>query len=269
MVALNPLLLFGLAGFSGFNVDKLISFDGEAGQAIDTAEWNVITNVRYNNEVQDYTTSTDNMHHSGNGTLLVIPLRSDSGQWTSGRIESTATYTPQDKKTTRFQSHLRFGDSPQDKQQGIWPAFWTLGGSSREGVPWPECGELDIMERKNGEPTGHGTPHCGPGDSPCGGLTKSVKLADNGWHTWAIEVDRTDGDWKKQTIRWLLDDKEYNKVSGEDMEKEEIWKSVAHSPHYFILNVAVGGNWPGPPNDKTADGLDNALEVKYIAVGSK
>lgn len=193
--------------------------------------------------MQQYTTSTDNLRHSGNGTLQIIPLKSDAGQWTSGRIESTASYTPEDGKVARFQSLLRFGDAPKDQQQGIWPAFWMLGESSRKGTPWPECGELDIMERINGMLEGHGTPHCGDISDPCGGKTKTTPLADNDWHTWAIEVDRKNKDWKQQEVRWMLDDKEYNKMSGADLGDEKLWASVAHSPFYFILNVAVGGNW--------------------------
>ncbi len=173
---------------------------------------------------------------------MIIPRKSASGQWTSGRIESKATFTPEDKKVTRFESTLRFGDSTPDKQRGIWPAFWMLGDSSRQGTGWPECGELDIMERINGEASGHGTPHCGAADE-CGVFTKTVPLPDNGFHDWAIEVDRTNADWKAQTITWLMDENKYNTITGTDLKEEAIWKSVAHSPLYFILNVAVGGNW--------------------------
>jgi beta-glucanase (GH16 family) len=105
------------------------------------------------------------------------------------------------------------------------------------------CGELDIMERKNGENINHGTPHCGPGDQPCGSMTKTIPLMDNDWHTFSLEVDRTKSDWKEQTIKWMMDDKEYNTRKGSEFKEEAIFKSVAHSPQYFVLNVAVGGNW--------------------------
>ncbi|KAK4148559.1 concanavalin A-like lectin/glucanase domain-containing protein [Chaetomidium leptoderma] len=268
MVAINLSRAVGVAVLAGFRNIGSLTFEGGAGQAVDTAQWNIITNVHYNNEVQEYTTSTEHLQLSGNGTLQIIPRKSASGQWTSGRIESTATYTPEDGKVTRFQAALRFGDGPKSEQQGIWPAFWMLGESSRQGTPWPECGELDIMERINGELEGHGTPHCGPGDVPCGAMTKTVPLPDNGWHTWSIDVDRSDKDWKAQSITWMLDETKYNHVTGADMKDEGIWKSVAHSPLYFILNVAVGGDWPGKPNDKTVDGLKSMMEVQYIAVYS-
>jgi beta-glucanase (GH16 family) len=120
-----------------------------------------------------------------------------------------------------------------------------LGESSRQGsppVPWPECGELDIMERINGRAEGVGTPHCGKGDS-CGAFTKSTPLADNGWHAWAVEVDRSAGDWQTQTVTWMLDETVYNRITGADVKDEAAWRAIAHSPLYFILNVAVGGNW--------------------------
>ncbi|KAL2257095.1 hypothetical protein VTK26DRAFT_673 [Humicola hyalothermophila] len=244
------------------------SFEGNAGQAVNTSEWNIITNVNFNNEVQEYTTSTDNLRLSGEGTLQIIPRRSPSGEWTSGRIESKFSYTPSDKEVTVFQAELRFGDSPRSQQQGIWPAFWTLGESHRHGVPWPECGELDIMERKNGEPETFGVPHCGPGDVPCGLMVKTVPMppADGDFHVWKIEIDRRPADWQSESITWIRDDVEYNKVTGADIDDEEIWKAIAQSPMYFILNVAVGGNFPGPPNDETADGESNMLEVRKVEV---
>ncbi|KAK3302878.1 concanavalin A-like lectin/glucanase domain-containing protein [Chaetomium strumarium] len=270
MVALDSSVLVGLSVLArqSFNLVQNITFDGAPGQSVDTSQWNFITDLHVNNEVQQYTTSTDNLQLSGKGTVLVIPRKSADGKWTSGRIESKASFTPEDKKVTRFESVLRFGDAPKEKSQGIWPAFWMLGESSRQGVPWPECGELDIMERINGDAKGHGTPHCGKGDVPCGALTKTVPLGDNGFHTWALEVDRTDPDFNKQSINWFLDQTKYNTVTGADVKDEGIWKTIAHSPMYFILNIAVGGNFPGAPNDQTADGLSSMMEVKYIAVSS-
>lgn len=145
---------------------------------------------------------------------------------------------------TRFEAELRFGDAPADQKQGIWPAFWTLGESGRqETVPWPECGELDIMETKNGEPLNYATPHCGKGDS-CGSLSRTTELKDLAqFHTYAIDVDRKNADWKAQTITWLLDGSKYRTVSGAEVADEATWASIAHSPMYFILNVAVGGDW--------------------------
>ena len=100
------------------------------------------------------------------------------------------------------------------------------------------------MERINGEAKGHGTPHCGPGDVPCGMMTKSVDLPDvAGWHFWIVEVDRRSGDWREQAVNWYLDGREYNRMTGASVGDEGIWKAIAQSPMYFVVNVAVGGNW--------------------------
>ncbi|KAK3904042.1 concanavalin A-like lectin/glucanase domain-containing protein [Staphylotrichum tortipilum] len=267
MVAIPELIRAAVSALASFQSLWSSNFDGPAGQSVDPAQWNIITGVHYNNELQDYTTSPDNLRLSGSGTLQIIPRKSPSGAWTSARIESVASYTPAPNKVTRFSSLLRFGDAPQEQQQGIWPAFWMLGESSRHGTPWPECGELDIMERINGEKKGHGTPHCGPGDVPCGMMTKEVPLEDvGGWHFWVVEVDRRSPDWKEQAVVWYLDGKEYNRMTGERVGDEGIWKAIAQSPMYFVVNVAVGGNWPGPPNEQTVDGEKTMLEVKSITV---
>lgn len=173
--------------------------------------------------------------------MQIIPRKSASGKWTSARLESKGTFTPTDGKVTRVESTLRFGDAPADQKQGIWPAFWMLGDSMRHGTSWPQCGELDIMERINSEPLGHGTPHCGKNDE-CGASTVAVPLRDNGWHNWAMEIDRTKKDFRQQTITWKLDGKAYNSIDGAKV-GEENWKALAHSPLYIILNVAVGGTW--------------------------
>src|ERR1041384_3455859 len=96
--------------------------------------------VKTNNEVQDYTTSTRNLQLSGGGTLQVVPWN-NGGRWTSGRIESKATFVPPKGKGTMFQGVIRFGDHPTERKQGIWPAFWMLGDSIHYGTPWPNCGE--------------------------------------------------------------------------------------------------------------------------------
>jgi len=121
-----------------------------------------------------------------------------------------------------------------------------LGDSYRHGVIWPNCGELDIMERKNGEMVGHGTPHCDvDGENRCGWETRHVELTEpvGEWHTWAMDVDRTDADWMRQKVVWMLDGRVYNEVTGETIGNEATWKTLAHSPLFFIVNVAVGGRW--------------------------
>ncbi|KXX81425.1 Beta-glucanase [Madurella mycetomatis] len=258
--------------YPGYRLLWSDGFAGSAGQSPNTGLWNIITNVRTNNEVQDYTTSNQNLQISGGGTVQLVPRKSPSGQWTSARIESKAAFTPQPGRITMFEAAVRFGDHPQANKQGIWPAFWLLGDSIHHGTPWPQCGELDIMETVNGGPTGYGTVHCGTENrGPCNepiGRGGTVALPDNGWHTWTLQIDRTNaaGGWRAEAIRWLKDGQAYFTLTGADIGDQGVWSTLAHSPLFMILNVAVGGNWPGPPNGATADSYGSMMEIEYAAV---
>jgi beta-glucanase (GH16 family) len=208
------------------------------------------SSVHTNHEVETYTTSNQNLQISGGGTVQIVPRKSPSGQWTSARIESKATFTPAAGKVTMFEAAIRFGTNPASQKQGIWPAFWLLGDAIHHGTAWPLCGELDIMETVNGLPTGHGTLHCGATTSggPCAeptGRTGAVALPDDGWHTWSLQIDRTNaaGGWAGEVIKFLKDGQVFFQVSGAQLGDEGIWATLAHSPLFIILNVAVGGDW--------------------------
>lgn len=210
---------------------------------------NVLCSVHTNHEVESYTTSNQNLQISGGGTVQLVP-RKVNGQWTSARIETKATFTPAAGKITMFEASIRFGSNAASQKQGIWPAFWLLGDAIHQGTSWPRCGELDIMETVNGLPTGYGTLHCGNSNSggPCNepnGRGGAVGLADDGWHTWSLQVDRTNagGAWTGEVVRWLLDGREYFTVSGAQIGDQAIWATLAHSPLFMILNIAVGGDW--------------------------
>ncbi|KAK3316985.1 concanavalin A-like lectin/glucanase domain-containing protein [Apodospora peruviana] len=261
-----------IPGKSGFRTIWSDGFQGGSGSLPDGKNWQLITGVHTNNEVQDYTTSNRNVQISGGGSIQFVPIKTPQG-WTSGRIESKYTFTPQPGKVTIVEGKIRFGDNPRDQKQGIWPAFWLLGDSIHQGTPWPRCGELDIMETINGNPTGYGTVHCGnnPG-GPCNepiGRPATVGLPDNGWHTWSIKIDRTNsGNFRNENIQWSLDGRVYSTLTGADIGEEGVWGTLAHSPLFIILNVAVGGDWPGAPNGNTKDSWGSMMEVEYVAVYS-
>ncbi|KAK4240052.1 glycoside hydrolase [Achaetomium macrosporum] len=258
--------------YPGFKTVWSDAFEGSAGSPPNQNAWNIITGLHVNNEAQSYTTSNQNLQLSGGSTVQLVPRRSPSGEWTSARIESKATFTPAVGKLTMFEAAIRFGDNPAALKQGMWPAFWLLGDAVHHGTPWPLCGELDIMETVNGLPTAYGTLHCGNGaqGGPCNepnGRGGTVALPDYGWHTWTLQVDRTNGgDWRGETIRWLVDGNKYKEIRGEEIGDEGIWATLAHSPVFMILNVAVGGDWPGAPNAATADSWGSMMEVEYVAV---
>ncbi|KAK4098367.1 glycoside hydrolase family 16 protein [Parathielavia hyrcaniae] len=263
--------------YPGFQLLWSDGFQGSAGQTPDQGKWNIITDLRVNNEVQTYTTSNTNLQLSGGNTVQLVPRKDPStGEWTSARIESRSTFTPSPGKLTLFSALIRFGGAPQSSKQGVWPAFWLLGDAIHHGTPWPLCGELDVMETVNGLPTAYGTTHCGAGDGvggPCNephGRGGAVALGDYEWHTWTLQVDRTNpgGNWRGEVVRWLVDGQVFHQVSGADIGDQGIWSTLAHSPMFVILNVAVGGNWPGAPNGATADSYDIMMEVDYVAVYS-
>lgn len=222
------------------------SFSGCDGCKPDEKEWNIALDIDTNDEAQDYTEKKSNLQLSGADTLQLIPWKSEDGDWTSARIETKDSWTPESGKKMRFQAGIRLGENLQ--KRGMWPAFWMMGDAIRHGTEWPLCGELDIFEQVNGDTEAWGTVHCqqpegGPCEEPSGSRS-STSLPDNDFHDWSLIVDRTSKNWKTETISWLKDGEAFKKLTGEDVGSAETWATLAHSPYYFILNVAVGGTWP-------------------------
>ncbi|ORY54969.1 glycoside hydrolase family 16 protein [Pseudomassariella vexata] len=256
---------------SGYNLAWSETFAGTAGATPDTAVWDIMDSIDTNQEVQDYTSDSRNLQISGGGTVQFIPRRATGGKWTSGRIETKDSWMATAGKSMIIQASIGLGTNAASNKQGLWPAFWTLGDAVRHGTGWPMCGELDIMEQVNGVMTGYGTAHCGPDETggPCNeytGAQKSVAIPDDGFHTWALKIDRTNLDWTQQTIQWILDGSVFYTLTGSDINDLGIWATIAHSPLYVLMNVAVGGSWPGDPNDETEDGFGSMMEVQYVAV---
>jgi hypothetical protein len=140
--------------------------------------------------------------------------------------------------------------------QGIWPAFWMLGDNIGS-VGWPSCGEIDIMEYIGREPqTVYGTIH-GPGysggASVGGSTTTRTDVADT-FHVFAIE-------WETNRIRWFMDGYNYFTATPASI-GGSTW--VFDHPHFLIMNVAVGGNWPGYPDETTV--FPQQMLVDYVRV---
>ncbi|KAI1372568.1 glycoside hydrolase family 16 protein [Hypoxylon crocopeplum] len=247
-------------------------FEGPAGASPNGGVWDVMDAINTNNEVQTYTTSNQNVQISGGGTVQFVPRKSPSGLWTSGRIETKGSWTPAPGKVMSIQANILLGSNPTANKQGIWPAFWALGDAMRHGTQWPAAGEIDILEQVNGALTGYGTVHCGTSaGGPCNepiGRAKTVAMPADGFHTWGVTIDLTNSDWRAQTISWSLDGATYSTLTGADINDAPVWSSLAHSPLYVILNVAVGGDWPGKPNAATMDGYGSMMEVQWVSVYS-
>ena len=157
------------------------------------------------------------------------------------------------------------------KGAGAFPAFWTLGNdftldglvASDQGVGWPMCGEIDIMELIGENPdmpgtsdrTVHGTIHNGLTEDGDKAQTNTYSLPEgqtfnNEYHTFSII-------WNPDTIQWYVDDNLYSTVYITDLD-------YFHKPHYLLLNLAAGGAWPGFPNDQTQFPMDFVIDyVSY------
>ncbi len=233
-------------------------FDGPGGAAVDSTKWTPEVGGKGwgNNELEYYTTRADNAYQSG-GSLVIKAIKehytgSDNvtREFTSARLITKNKFSPQ---YGRFEARIKMPYG-----QGIWPAFWLLG-SNIDTVGWPTCGEVDIMENIGKEPSIiHGTIH-GPGYSGGGGPTASYTLANNqrfadSFHTFAVE-------WEPNTIRFYCDGILYKTRTPDDV-PGKVW--AFDHPFFIILNLAVGGNWPGNPDATTV--FPQTLLVDYVRV---
>ncbi|MFN3334066.1 MAG: family 16 glycosylhydrolase, partial [Caldilinea sp.] len=188
-----------------------------------------------NNELQFYTDRPENLRIEDG--VLVIEAREEDyrgSRYTSARIKTQYRHTFQ---FGRIEARMKL---PTGK--GIWPAFWMLG-EDMPTVGWPRAGEIDIMENIGDPHTIHGTVH-GPGYSGGSGVGRAYtardKALDQDFHTYAVE-------WAPGEIRWYLDDVLFNTITEADV--PGAW--VYDHPFFIILNLAVGGNWPGYPDTTT------------------
>lgn len=152
-----------------------------------------------------------------------------------------------------IESRIKLGTAPKSQQQGIWPAFWTLGSDFRGNYTnWPHVSEWDILEVVSGEDLMYCTAHCGfaPG-GPCneyGGLGNGgVAFTRGVWHTIGLEVDLTitgeggNGTWEGETLNWFLDGKNVFTLNGSTVADEATRDLLAHGAKFILFNVAVGG----------------------------
>ena len=226
-------------------------FDGPAGQLPDPANWSFDIGTGWGNRQLEYDTDRpENVSLDGNGNLAITARREPwmGSAYTSGRIKTQGLF---EQAYGRFEARIRLPTG-----QGIWPAFWMLG-SDFPTVGWPECGEIDVMEYRGQEPTiVLGTVH-GPGYSGGGGISARYALTgdrfDTGFHEFAIE-------WTEDGIVWFVDGRRYHAVDPGDTPGR--W--VFDHPFFILLNVAVGGNFVGPPNESTT--FPQSMLVDWVRV---
>lgn len=95
------------------------------------------------------------------------------------------------------------------------------------------------MENINGGLVGHGTLHF----QSRPGISADISIPDWSWHIWRVEVDRRPDFLDQESIAWFLDGSEFHRIHKNDIDNGEAWERLAHSPLFFILNMAVGGDW--------------------------
>lgn len=234
-------------------------FEGEAGTPVDNAFWTAETGGHGwgNNELEYYTDRVENAALDGEGNLAITAREENPGDYEChyGTCEYTsARLITMDKfefTYGRVEARIRV-----PRGQGIWPAFWMLGADFDE-VGWPNSGEIDVMENLGREPrTAHGTVH-GPGYSGGSEVTGSILIesdfADD-FHVFAI-------DWDPDAIRWYLDGEMFHIVTPNELNGND-W--VFDHDFFLLLNVAVGGNWPGMPDETTE--FPQTMLVDYVRV---
>ncbi len=237
-------------------------FNGPNGSGVDPSKWVVEVGGKGwgNEELEYYTSRRENVYILG-GNLVIEARREDYAgadgvkrNYTSARLKTAGKFS---QAYGRFEARIKVPSG-----QGMWPAFWMLGDDI-EKAGWPACGEIDIMENIGKEPsTIHGSIH-GPGYTGSDGIEAAYKLpatrrfADD-FHIFAIE-------WEPNAVRFYVDDDLYVTRTRSDLRAG--WKWVFDHTFFLILNLAVGGDWPGNPDATTV--FPQTMLVDYVRVYQK
>ncbi|MBA4541728.1 MULTISPECIES: family 16 glycosylhydrolase [Thermoactinomyces] len=228
------------------------------GNSVDSSKWNFEIGPGPNNELQLYT--PNNVHfesdpnNSGNKYLVIEAKRENqvyngrTFNYTSSRLNTSGKF---DFKYGKIEMRAQL-----PKGQGMWPAFWMLG-SNYSQAGWPDCGELDIMEYVGKTPsTVYGTLH-GPnyfGSTGIGAYHDTSDTISTQFHTYTVE-------WEPNVIRWYVDGQLYQVRTPQDLDGR---KWVFDHNFFIILNLAVGGDWPGSPDNTTIFPQD--YKIDYVRV---
>lgn len=207
-----------------------------------------------NNELQYYTNRPENINVGVNGEgegflrINILEEPFEGSNYTSARIITKGKF---EQQYGRFEARMKLPWG-----QGLWPAFWMLGADI-DTNPWPAAGEIDVMENVGQEPTIiFGSVH-GPGYSGGESVGKDYDFVnervDTDFHIYGIE-------WGPGFINYYVDDVLYNQITPNDVDGE--W--VFDKPFFLLLNVAVGGNLPGSPNEQTV--FPQQMLVDYVRV---
>jgi beta-glucanase (GH16 family) len=198
-----------------------------------------------NNELQYYTNNPNNIEVS-NGSLKITARQENfnGSNYTSSRI---ITNNLMEFKYGKIESRIKVPIG-----QGLWPAFWMLGANF-ETVSWPQCGEIDIMEHINNESVTNGTVHW---NNNTGHAYKgsAVPFDENDFHKYAVI-------WDSTSVTFELDGHSYFRFPFIESNNTA---AIFQKEFFLLLNVAVGGNWPGNPDGSAT--FPASMEVDYIRI---
>ncbi len=197
-----------------------------------------------NNELECYTNRPDNSKIEKGNLLIIAKKESFNGKsYTSARLKTEGL---QNFTYGKIEARMKVPVG-----QGMWPAFWMLGKNIAT-ANWPKCGEIDIMEHISNTKETVGTMHWDNNGHVSSGKPTPCDVAQ--FHVYGIE-------WDAKSIRWMLDGNKYfegniaNNVNNTD---------EFHQPFFIILNLAVGGAWPGNPDTTTQ--FPDTMFVDYVRV---
>ena len=248
---------------TGFTLVWSDEFSGADGSAPDSSKWTYDTGGKGwgNNELECYTNLPQNAQIKG-GNLVITALQqpgySCSGgttnNYTSARLKTQGLFS---QAYGRFEARIKIPAG-----QGMWPAFWMLGNNI-SSVGWPTCGEIDIMENIGREPgTVHGSLH---GPSTTGTSDASAPFSLPAGQNFASDFHLYAVEWEPGTIRFYVDTNLYSTFTSSQWPAGGTW--VFDHPFFIILNVAVGGTWPGSPDNTTV--FPQQMLVDYVRVYTK
>jgi beta-glucanase (GH16 family) len=206
-----------------------------------------------NNELQIYTTNEENARIGQDGdvsALIITAVRHADNDYTSAKLTTNGLFS------------MRFGRidvrAKLPKGQGIWPAIWTLG-DNQPIIDWPGCGEIDMVEMLGHEPEKvYATVHYVNGENRKGDsqgmYLKTGANFNEDYNLFSME-------WTPEKLSFMVNGEKYHEVSIENDMKEFL------RSQYLILNVAVGGYWPGYPDATTT--FPQSMYVDYVRVFEK
>ena len=227
------------------------------GSQIDTDLWSYDlgtgSNGWGNNEFQYYQRENASLI---DGKLVIEAKRESFGgrDYTSSRLKTQGSF---DFRYGRLDVRAKLPEG-----QGIWPAIWMLGSSFTQ-IGWPFSGEIDVMEMIGGsdrEDTVYGTAHWNQGgvERPYQPVMFGGSYSLNNGETFSDDFHTFSVQWDADEIAWLVDDVRFHVMSLDDSDN----LAAFQEKFFIILNVAVGGNWPGAPDDSTQ--FPQRMEIDFL-----